>query len=85
MVACISVRLIYIVLPPSPTANFVVNEIDIEIFATLTDENLVELGITAFGARKRILLAITKLNADRSIKYSGSHAPGAERRPSSGW
>lgn len=71
--------------------NFVVNEIDLEMFTTLTGENLVELGISAFGARKRLLYAINQLKAERSLlqqtfgKFSGSAAPGAERRPSAGW
>lgn len=61
------------------------------MFASLTAENLTELGISAFGARKRLLLAITQLNAERSLarsslgRFSGSAAPGAERRPSNGW
>lgn len=61
------------------------------MFASLTVENLAELGINAFGARKRLLYAINQLNAERSLsrpllgKFSGSAAPGAERRPSSGW
>lgn len=32
-----------------------------KIFATLTSDDLMELNITAFGARKRLLLAINQL------------------------
>ena len=34
------------------------NEIDIVTFRTLTDSDLKEIGITAFGARRKILLSI---------------------------
>lgn len=82
------------------------------MFASLNGENLTELGITAFGARKKMLMAISTLNAHRidrmptaatrlslspsstssssassvsAAKFSGSAAPGAERRLSSDW
>lgn len=72
------------------------NEIDINMFASLTMENLIELGITAFGPRKKMQMAISTLNALRvdritpakssaAAKFSGSAAPGAERRLSSDW
>ncbi|XP_037828620.1 protein bicaudal C [Lucilia sericata] len=78
---------------------FVLNEIDLEMFSTLTEENLMELGITAFGARKKMLTAIHTLQANEaatstmpttssnasSPRFSGSAAPGAERRPSNQW
>ncbi|KAH8262827.1 hypothetical protein KR044_000804 [Drosophila immigrans] len=79
---------------------FVLNEIDLEMFTTLTEENLMELGITAFGARKKLLAAIHTLLATEaacssmpsssssqssSPRFSGSAAPGAERRPSNQW
>lgn len=78
---------------------FVLNEIDLEMFTTLTEENLMELGITAFGARKKMLTAIHTLQANEaatstmptsssnasSPRFSGSAAPGAERRPSNQW
>uniref|UniRef100_A0A1I8M5I2 SAM domain-containing protein n=1 Tax=Musca domestica TaxID=7370 RepID=A0A1I8M5I2_MUSDO len=78
---------------------FVLNEIDLEMFMTLTEENLMELGITAFGARKKMLVAIHTLQANEattstmpqtssnasSPRFSGSAAPGAERRPSNQW
>lgn len=70
--------------------TFHVHEIDLELFSTLTPENLTTLGIQAFGARKKILMAIqqlnaSKLSANRSTKFSGSAAPGAERRISGDW
>lgn len=64
------------------------------MFPTLTEENLIELGITAFGARKKLLVAIHSLLAETtpptstqitSSRFSGSAAPGAERRTSSVW
>ncbi|TMW46084.1 hypothetical protein DOY81_008835, partial [Sarcophaga bullata] len=75
---------------------FVLNEIDLEMFSTLSEENLMELGITAFGARKKMLTAIYTLQANEAVvstmptvssnasspRFSGSAAPGAERRPS---
>lgn len=81
--------------------TFVLNEIDLEMFVTLTEDNLMELGITAFGARKKILVAIHTLLANEascsqmpaasnasnvsSPRFSGSAAPGAERRTSNQW
>lgn len=47
-----------------PTGNFVVEKIDIEMFVTLTGEDLLELKIKAFGARKKLLLAINQLKAE---------------------
>lgn len=65
------------------TGNFVEHEVDMEMFVHLTDKDLIEnLGINAFGARKRLLLAIQELKRPSSIF---SAAPGAERRPSAGW
>lgn len=81
----------------------------------MTEENLMELGVTAFGARKKLLAAIHLLQAsdvannltmgsslsnntsntssngsttsgtNSSPRFSGSAAPGAERRPSNQW
>lgn len=94
---------------------FVMNEIDLELFTMLTEENLMELGVTAFGARKKLLAAIHILQANNmahglsmsnnmsnntsgassnnasatgsntSARFSGSAAPGAERRLSIQW
>ncbi|XP_055384865.1 protein bicaudal C [Condylostylus longicornis] len=68
---------------------FVLNEIDLEMFTSLTEENLTELGIKAFGPRKKLLVAIHTLSAEYELQsssrmFSGSAAPGAERR-SSAW
>lgn len=35
------------------------HEIDLTTFTTLTDQDLIEIGINAFGARRKILLAIS--------------------------
>lgn len=78
---------------------FVLNEIDLEMFTTLTEENIMEMGITAFGPRKKMLTAIHTLQANEAVtstmppassnasspRFSGSAAPGAERRPSNQW
>ena len=34
------------------------HEVDISTFSTFTDGDLCEIGVTAFGARKKMLLAI---------------------------
>ncbi|XP_051741331.1 protein bicaudal C homolog 1-B-like isoform X2 [Ctenopharyngodon idella] len=47
------------------TDIFQQQEIDLQIFVTLTDPDLKELGITAFGARRKMLLAISELNKSR--------------------
>lgn len=48
--------------------NFIVQGIDIKTFTLLTGEDLLELGINTFGARKRLLLAINQLkNENPSI------------------
>lgn len=57
------------------------NEIDLKTFMTLTTLELAELGVMSFIERKRFLLAINQLKSER---FSGSAAPGAERRPSTG-
>ncbi|KAK9883318.1 hypothetical protein WA026_001498 [Henosepilachna vigintioctopunctata] len=56
------------------------HEIDLTTFATLNDEDLAKIGVRAFGARKKMLLAIAELNK-RSYPFSA--APGAERKSSS--
>ncbi|XP_055851865.1 protein bicaudal C [Episyrphus balteatus] len=77
--------------------TFVTNEIDLEMFTTLTEDDLIQMGITAFGARKKLLVAIHTMQANEvaalcmpsssnsSPRFSGSAAPGAERRTSNGW
>lgn len=37
---------------------FVSHEIDLTTFPSLTDQDLMELGVTAFGARRKMLLMI---------------------------
>ncbi|XP_028130634.1 protein bicaudal C [Diabrotica virgifera virgifera] len=58
---------------------FTTHEIDLMIFSTLTDKDLIEIGINTFGVRRKILLAISELNR-RSSSFSA--APGAERKNS---
>lgn len=73
---------------------FMEHEIDLEILQSLNDNDLQTLGITAMGARRKLMLAIREIaaNACRSPgplqnppAYSGSAAPGAERHPSKRW
>jgi len=40
------------------TDLFLENEIDLALFTTLTDENLLSIGVSAFGARKIMTSAI---------------------------
>ncbi|XP_076834169.1 protein bicaudal C homolog 1-B [Brachyhypopomus gauderio] len=47
------------------TDVFQQQEIDLQTFVTLTDFDLKELGITTFGARRKMLLAISELNKNR--------------------
>ena len=54
------------------TDLFLENEIDLALFTTLTDENLLSIGVSAFGARKIMTSAIkgniwgnTSLQIDR--------------------
>ncbi|KAJ8388230.1 hypothetical protein AAFF_G00136010 [Aldrovandia affinis] len=44
------------------TDVFQQQEIDLQTFLTLTDTDMKELGITTFGARRKMLLAISELN-----------------------
>ncbi|XP_031416641.1 protein bicaudal C homolog 1 isoform X2 [Clupea harengus] len=47
------------------TDIFQQQEIDLQTFLTLTDHDLKELGISTFGARRKMLLAISELNKNR--------------------
>ncbi|XP_046885233.1 protein bicaudal C homolog 1-B-like isoform X2 [Hypomesus transpacificus] len=47
------------------TDVFQQQEIDLQTFLSLTDQDLKELGITTFGARRKMLLAISELNKNR--------------------
>ncbi|XP_049856484.1 protein bicaudal C homolog 1 isoform X1 [Schistocerca gregaria] len=58
---------------------FTNQEIDVDIFRSLTESDLREIGVTALGARRKLLLAISELNK-RQSPFSGSAAPGAERK-----
>lgn len=44
------------------TKTFRCLQIDLQTFLTLTDQDLKELGITTFGARRKMLLAISGTN-----------------------
>lgn len=58
------------------------NEIDLQTFLVMTDSDLQQLCIP-YGARKKMLLAISDLNSQKSgFSRSFQAAPGAERRVS---
>ncbi|XP_034939123.1 protein bicaudal C isoform X2 [Chelonus insularis] len=57
------------------------HEVDMTTFRSLTEKDLSEIGITAWGARRKILLLIAEINK-RTMPFSGSAAPGAERKSS---
>ena len=72
------------------------------VFPTLTEQDLINLGVKPLGARRRILMAIQDLASRQNLEkilqhqqqqsqndvfssptiFSGSAAPGAERRSS---
>ncbi|KAG8258931.1 Protein bicaudal C 1 [Homalodisca vitripennis] len=58
------------------------HEVDLATFQTLSETDLKEIGVTAFGARRKMLLCISELNK-RSSQFRYSAAVGAERKSSS--
>jgi hypothetical protein len=46
-------------------------EVDLQTFLSLTDADLKELGITTFGPRRKMLLAIQELNKNRDQILQG--------------
>lgn len=58
------------------------HEIDLNVFMTLTDKDLRDVGITTFGARRTMLMAISQHKGQGS-PFRCSAAPGAERKGSS--
>ncbi|XP_072335017.1 protein bicaudal C homolog 1-like isoform X3 [Scyliorhinus torazame] len=55
------------------TDIFQQQEIDLQTFLTLTDQDLKELGITTFGARRKMLLAISELNKNCRKPFQPPH------------
>ncbi|XP_063243227.1 protein bicaudal C isoform X2 [Bacillus rossius redtenbacheri] len=63
------------------TYLFASHEIDLDVFKTLTESDLREIGVNTMGARRKMLIAITNLKQQASQSlFSGSAAPGAERK-----
>ncbi|KAK7870216.1 hypothetical protein R5R35_003487 [Gryllus longicercus] len=58
---------------------FHAEEIDWPVFQTLNEQDLINIGITAYGSRRKILGIIAALKKFQ-VPFSGSAAPGAERR-----
>ncbi|OBS68595.1 hypothetical protein A6R68_02866 [Neotoma lepida] len=56
------------------TDVFQQQEIDLQTFLTLTDQDLKELGITTFGARRKMLLAISELSKNRRKLFEPPNA-----------
>ncbi|XP_025087615.1 protein bicaudal C homolog 1-like isoform X1 [Pomacea canaliculata] len=52
------------------TDLFQQQEIDLATFLTLTDQDLRELGISTFGARRKMLLAIADMNKQRTLQQA---------------
>ncbi|XP_076459489.1 protein bicaudal C homolog 1-B-like isoform X2 [Babylonia areolata] len=74
------------------TDLFQQQEIDLATFLTMTDQDLKELGITTFGARRKMLLAIADLNKGHTLlqqaqprplnnPFSSNGAMSSSRRP----
>ncbi|XP_025156044.1 protein bicaudal C homolog 1 isoform X4 [Harpegnathos saltator] len=61
---------------------FTSHEVDMATFPSLTEKDLCEIGITAWGARRKIMLLISEMNKRTVSPFSGSAAPGAERKAS---
>ncbi|XP_076386979.1 protein bicaudal C isoform X2 [Megachile rotundata] len=60
---------------------FTSHEVDMATFPSLTEKDLCEMGISAWGARRKIMLLIAEMNK-RTSPFCGSAAPGAERKTS---
>jgi len=53
------------------TTVFLQQEVDLQTFLSLTDADLKELGITTFGPRRKMLLAIQEMNKNRAQVVQG--------------
>lgn len=58
------------------------HEIDLNVFMTLTDKDLRDIGVSTFGARRTMLMSISQHKGQGS-PFRCSAAPGAERKGSS--
>lgn len=52
------------------TEAFLEQEIDLQTFSTMSDNDLRELGVNTFGARRKMSMAIKELNGQRSNQIS---------------
>nr|XP_018667910.1 protein bicaudal C homolog 1-like isoform X2 [Ciona intestinalis] len=59
---------------------FTKQEVDLQTFLTLTESDLTELGITIFGPKKKILMAIEELKKNRNILYANNINPNSVER-----
>jgi protein bicaudal C len=80
--------------------HFIDGEIDMTVFQTLNDQDLINLGIMPLGARRRIMIAVDEMSSRNNMQqelmqakhttpptplfFKESSAPGDERRSSSG-
>lgn len=76
--------------------HFIEGEIDMTVFPTLTEQDLINLGVKPLGARRRIMMAVRdmagRINMEHELmqqqytspptpqRFNGSVAPGDERR-----
>ncbi|XP_038062992.1 uncharacterized protein LOC119733670 [Patiria miniata] len=51
-----------------PCSNYPGNDVNMEVFRTMTEEDLREVGITSFGVRRQLKLAIGKLNMPEPVE-----------------
>jgi protein bicaudal C len=49
--------------------SFIDGEIDMTVFPTLTEQDLLNLGIKALGARRRIMMAVTEMSSRINMQH----------------
>lgn len=55
------------------TDVFLRHEVDLQTFATLTDEELKEIGIPTFGARKKLLLLAREIKKKFELSWTDNN------------
>jgi class 3 adenylate cyclase len=56
-------------------SRFVENDVDFEILVDLTDQDLEKIGVASLGQRRRLLRAISELNASPAEAVAGVTPP----------
>jgi protein bicaudal C len=78
--------------------HFIDGEVDMSVFQTLNEQDLINLGIKPLGARRRIMMAVHEMKSRKNMQqelmeskhttpttplcFNGSSAPGDERSSS---